>query len=200
MTTLRLFPTGLLTGFLGSLALVGAGCAAPRMTVVTGTTIGLKATPGNGQTRPPQVMFGYKRAEFAVVPTAGKVARKDTSDAFSALTTLFFSTHWFGETTLASFISTGHAARNIQEQGPEFNAAFAQETLGAAPEDIQNRRLALAKQWDALFEEDARKILEFAGVQVKTHRNSKESLADAIKDAQTTIQLTTLEAAFQRAR
>ena len=201
MTTFRLFPSGLACCFVWSLAGVSAGCTAPRMTVVTGTTIGLKATPGDGQTRPPQVTFGYKRAEFAIVPTAGKVAQKDTSDAFSALTTLSFTTHWFGETKLASFIATGYAARDIQEKGSAFNAAFVQETLGIVSEAIQNRRVALAKDWDALLGEDeAKRVLDFAGLPVKPHRTPKESLVDAIKDAQTTSQLMVLESAFHRVR
>ena len=57
-----------------------AGCA-PRVNLSTGTTIGLKATPGHGNTRPPQVMLGYKRAELSLVPTEGKGATSDTDAA-----------------------------------------------------------------------------------------------------------------------
>jgi hypothetical protein len=93
--------------------------------ISTGTTIGLKATPGDGQTRLPQVTFGYKRAELALVPTAGTHAT-DTEDAFSTLAAFYFSTQWFGETELSSFIGTGYAAQNIQQQ-----AGFQQEILKA---------------------------------------------------------------------
>ena len=102
-----------------------AGCG-PRVTVTTGTTIGLKATPGDGYTRPPQVTFGYKRAELALVPTVGTHATA-TEDAFSTLAAFYFSTEWFGQTELSSFIGTGHAARRIQQQ-----AGFQEEVAKAA--------------------------------------------------------------------
>lgn len=203
MTHLRTVPSRLLFLFLLGLALTTVGCAAshqPRVTVVTGTTVGLKATPGDGQTRPPQVTLGYKRAELAINPTKGGTATKDASDAFSTLAAFFFSTHWFGQTELASFIATGHSARDIQTSGQEFSTAFAQETLGVVAEEIQKRRLALAKDWEALSEEETKKILDFAGLPGKANRTAKESLLDAIKDAQTTSQLIVLESAFQRAR
>jgi hypothetical protein len=98
-----------------TLSLMGGsflGCG-PRVTISTGTTIGLKASPGDGSTRPPQVTLGYKRAETSLVPTAGKEASSST-DAFSTLAAVYFKTEWFGKTELRSFIGTGHAARDIQ--------------------------------------------------------------------------------------
>jgi hypothetical protein len=98
----------------------------PRMLVNTGTTLGLKATPGDGQTQPPQVTLGYKRAESALIPTKGKTAQgcapkkdKNTStcetetDAFSSLGAIHLDTRWFGTTEIRSFVGTGIAARDI---------------------------------------------------------------------------------------
>jgi hypothetical protein len=110
------------------------GCA-PRMTVATGTTIGLNATPGDGQAQSPQVTFAYKRSEIAKVPTGQQPARKpparaqndssdQNTDAYSAIAIVDFQTKWFGKTSIDQFIATGHAARDIQE-GTEFTAALA---------------------------------------------------------------------------
>lgn len=116
-----------------------SGCG-PRMLISTGTTIGLKATPGDGQTRPPQVTFAYKRAETAFVPTKGQKSAScpspDTgavcgSDAFSSLAAIQFSTEWFGTTELKSFIGTGIAARDIIADNGDFNAALATAALGS---------------------------------------------------------------------
>lgn len=102
-----------------------------RIVIVTGTTIGLKATPGDGESRPPQVTLGYKRAELALVPTRGEAATggskqcadetaakdpKKCTDAFSTMAAFDFRTRWFGATQLSSFISTGFAAREIQTE------------------------------------------------------------------------------------
>lgn len=96
----------------GLLGLTLSACG-PRVIISTGTTIGLKATPGDGYTRPPQVTLGYKRAETALVPTAGAKATS-TADAFSTLAVIHFSTLWFGTTELQSFLGTGIAARELQ--------------------------------------------------------------------------------------
>jgi hypothetical protein len=101
---------------LGILISALSGCG-PRVIISTGTTIGLKATPGDGSTRPPQVTFGYKRAETALVPTAGSKATK-VEDAFSTLAALYFETRWFGKTELRSFVGTGIAAQEVQGQAP----------------------------------------------------------------------------------
>jgi hypothetical protein len=94
--------------------LVGATAACgPRVIIATGTTIGLKATPGDPQGgRSPQVTFGYKRAEAALVATRGDGAT-EKKDAYSTLASFGFSTAWFGDTELASFIATGFAARGL---------------------------------------------------------------------------------------
>jgi len=112
--------------------LAGFGCG-PRMNIVTSTTVGLHATPGDGSTQPPQVSLAYKRAEVAVIPTgeggaldgpAATAAASDDSassdpcsqsgsDLFSAVTAFGFQTRWFGKTALDSVIATGHAARRL---------------------------------------------------------------------------------------
>lgn len=97
---------------LGFYALTLAACG-PRVLISTGTTIGLKATPGDGYTRPPQATLGYKRAETALVPTSGGKATS-TTDAFSTLAAIYFKTKWFGKTELRSFVGTGTAARDVQ--------------------------------------------------------------------------------------
>jgi hypothetical protein len=98
-----------------ALVLAVAGCGTSRVIVSTGTTIGLKATPGDGNSRPPQVTLGYKRAEVSMVPTKGE-AVPNGADAFSTLAALHFETQFFGETSLDSFIGTGRAAVGIQQQ------------------------------------------------------------------------------------
>lgn len=109
---------GLIAGF-------SSGCAR-RMTIVTGTTIGLHATPGDGQSQTPQVTLAYKRAELALIPTGGNSATNDpASDAYSALALIDFRTKWFRGTSIDQFIATGHASREIQEQGDEFATALA---------------------------------------------------------------------------
>jgi hypothetical protein len=119
------------------LAVLAAGCTGLRVIITTGTTIGLKATPGDGQTRSPQVTLGYKRAELALVPTAGTHASA-TEDAFSTLAAFYFNTKWFGRTELSSFIGTGAAARDIQQQ-PEFQKEIAEATARFETSRTENR-------------------------------------------------------------
>lgn len=112
-------------------------CGCSNMVISTGTTIGLKATPGDGSTQTPQVTFGYKRMELAYVPVDAASASKappprkgakpeDPSpagqnkspapgdvDAFSALAVIDVQTKWFGRTVIKQFISSGIAARDI---------------------------------------------------------------------------------------
>ncbi len=97
---------------LGVLVLNLAACGS-RVVIGTGTTLGLKATPGDLSTRPPQVTLGYKRAETAFIPTSGEVATKN-QDAFSTLAALYFQTEWIGDTELRSFVGTGIAAVEVQ--------------------------------------------------------------------------------------
>lgn len=101
----------------------------PRLLVVTGTLVGLEATPGNpndGQT--PAVTFGYRRAEAALVPVEKKdndkekadnniVAQQDTNtpskDAASILATFNLAHNWFGPAKIEQYIATGLAAQSI---------------------------------------------------------------------------------------
>ncbi len=134
-----------LIGFLGLIVISLTACG-PRILVSTGTTLGLKATPGDGYTQPPQVTFGYKRAEVAFVPTkiqlatssAGNEGTKiDGKDAFSVLAAVHFKTTWFGDTNLQSFVGTGIAARDVQTQ-PKFKSEFEEATL--EPEQLKKLR------------------------------------------------------------
>jgi hypothetical protein len=117
-----------------ALLLAFAGCgtdrAISRVIIATGTTIGLKATPGDGSSRPPQVTFGYKRAEASIIPTKG-MAVGPNEDAFSTLAAFHFETRFFGETGLDSFIGTGRSAVAIQQK-----SAFSREIAEAAKVDL----------------------------------------------------------------
>lgn len=109
----------LLAVLIGAVGGSGSGCAR-RMTIATGTTIGLHATPGDGKSQSPQITFAYKRAEMALVPTGGKAATKEPdADSYSALAIVDFRTKWFSGTSIDQFVATGHAARDIQEEGDE---------------------------------------------------------------------------------
>ena len=183
MKPLNSFPIVVL--LIGLTAGLGSGCAR-RMTIVTGTTIGLHATPGDGQSQAPQVTLAYKRAELALVPTAGTSASNEPpSDAYSSLAIIDFRTKWFRGTAIDQFIATGHASRDIQEQGDEFTTALAKfaktDSAGrlrawikAAPDDAgrKNRQQEITKWigdrgypftdllYDASREADRRKFLE----------------------------------------
>jgi hypothetical protein len=112
--------------------LLVCGCSnSRRMTVITGTTIGLHSTPGDGQATPPQIAVAYKRGELAIVPTGEKHGTKTgdkqrDSDAYSSLAILDYRTYWLKDTTIDQFIATGHAARDIQEA--PFTRALARGT------------------------------------------------------------------------
>ena len=108
-----------------------AGCSAgPRMTVVTGTVIGLHASPGDGSTKPPAVTFAYKRSEVALIPTAAKPAvsgdttSTNRTDTYSAFSVFDADIHWFGGSLIQQFIATGHAAR-IAVTNNQFSSQFA---------------------------------------------------------------------------
>jgi hypothetical protein len=173
-----------------------ASCA-PRVNVSTGTTIGLKATPGDGQSRPPQVMLGYKRGELALVPTEGKGATKDT-DAASTLASIHFSTKWFGHTELDSFIATGMAAHALVAPTSVYTDTLAQVTLGVVSPAIQSRRVTLASRLDRLTDDQTAQVLSRAQYDVKPGKNARESLRDYILSAQTDASLQQLESAFFR--
>ena len=169
-----------------------------RVISATGTTLGLKASPGDGQTRPPQVTFGYKRAEVAMVPTNGQKGT-ETSDAFSTLATFHLKSEWFGKTEVASFIGTGMASRDILG-GTAFKQAFAAASLGAVPQAIQDRRKQLVGQLGSLTDDQAKRVLDLTGLAVQPGKTATQSLQAAILDAQTDPQLTKLGDAFNRVR
>ncbi len=185
---------------LAAIVVLCAG-ACSRVTIVTGTTLGLKATPGDGNARPPQVTLGYKRAETALVPTSGKKASRDPGgndvadvDAFSTLSTFSLNTRWFGTTEVASFIATGHAARDIQAPASRFNQAFAPATIAGdlAPE-VESRQDKIFAQTQALDEEQAAAVLSNAGLPVKANKTAKQSLQDYLIEADTDDELVLLE-------
>ena len=144
-----------LAGLIGGVSGIGSGCAR-RMTIATGTTIGLHATPGDGKSQSPQITFAYKRAEMALVPTGGKAATKEPdADSYSALAIVDFRTRWFSGTSVDQFVATGHAARDIQEDGDngkgnEFTAQLVKyarsnsakglrDWIQSAPNDVERK-------------------------------------------------------------
>jgi hypothetical protein len=111
---------------------MATGCG-PRVIITTGTTLGLKANPGDAEAgRPPQVTLGYKRAEAAIIPTKGNHATADGDEAYSTYASFGFQTRWFGTTELTSFISSGFAAR----------ALVAPDDLAAQAAEVQVPELA----------------------------------------------------------
>jgi len=105
------------------------GCQ-DKVFVSTGTLVGLEATPGDGNTQSPQVSFGYKRSEVALVPVKesegpgydreSRAPVKKGTDAYSVLATFNMAHNWFNATRIEQFIATGHAARDIQKENSEF--------------------------------------------------------------------------------
>jgi hypothetical protein len=180
------------------LALLATACG-PRVVIVTGTTLGLKATPGDGNTRPPQVTLGYKRAEAAIVPTNGMAATRDGSDAFSTMAAFDFRTRWFGQTELSSFVGTGFAVREIQGEGNgmEFEEQFfAASSVKAVPEPLQNRRKALAQQLRGMNDSQSRQVLTRLGQPLKPGHVAREDVQDAIMAADGEESVKALEDAF----
>ena len=158
------------------LALVGvllvvAGCG-PRVFVTTGTLVGLEASPGDGNTQPPSVIFGYRRAELALVPTGGGPATKreaggGSEDAYSTLAVFDLASGWFKKTKIEQFIATGHAARTIQEYH-----AFTDALVGASAgtDKLSNAYVGLMAQepggacWKSLHkwrEDNLRDVTDF---------------------------------------
>jgi hypothetical protein len=180
-------------------ALALAACGTPRVHVTTGTTIGLKATPGDGQTRPPSVVIGYKRAEVALVPTTGEGASVET-DAASTLASLHFSTRWFGHTELDSFIATGRAATPLVKSESQFSQEMARATLGMpSPETVQRQR-TLVGLLTGMTEPQAQAILDDLGLPRRQGKDAVFSLQDYIARADSAAALERLEAAFFRRR
>jgi hypothetical protein len=109
-----------------------AACSSPRMTIITGTSVGLHLTPGNGQETPPQVSLAYKRTELALIPVSRAGAHKtgtsvtNAVDAYSSLAGFDFRSSFFGGTIqLQQFISTGFASRELLDNSA-FTAGFGQ--------------------------------------------------------------------------
>jgi hypothetical protein len=178
---------------LTALAVV-TGCG-PKVIIATGTTLGLKATPGDGQTRPPQVTLGYKRAEVAIVPTDGDDA-SGTEDAYSAMAAFDFRSEWFGKTELSSFIATGNAARDVQGKHDEFITAVANATAVPVTAAMQDRKQALIERWGGLSRTQATNILGRIARPIQTHNTAQEEVQDAIAQANTDSALLALEQAF----
>jgi hypothetical protein len=176
-----------------------AACGGPRIYVATGTTIGLKATPGDGATRPPGVVLGYKRAEVALVPTKGAGA-SETADSASAVAGLRFETKWFGHTELDSFIATGFAAAPLMKPASPFSEAFAKATVGVLPTELVERQGKLVALLPAMSEMEAQQILDRLMLPAKRGKTAVFSLQDYIASADTDAALERLESAFFRRR
>jgi hypothetical protein len=177
--------------------LLAAACQ-PHVIISTGTTLGLKATPGDGESRPPQVTLGYKRAEVALVPTNGDAAHEKGTDAFSTLAAFDFRTRWFGQTELSSFIATGLTARDIQgdRHNDEFERAFAAATLTEVEQPLQDRRVALSERARGLSDADDRTILGKVGRSIRAHQTAAQAVGEAILVANTETSVKALENAF----
>ena len=108
-----------LLSFLAVVSILASCASGSRMTVVTGTVIGLHASPGDGSSRPPAVTFAYKRSEVALIPTAAQPALEvginstNRTDTYSAFSVFDADIHWFGGSKIQQFIATGHAARTV---------------------------------------------------------------------------------------
>jgi hypothetical protein len=181
-----------------------SGCS--HVVIATGTTLGLKATPGDGETRPPQVTFGYKRAELAMVPTKRGTATKcpapgavaapidpadgsetpaapcQETEAFSTLASFFFETQWFGRTEVESFIATGHAAKEIQ--GVKFAEGFSQVAKsGQLAPSVAKDREALIERWRGMNNDEAAAVLNAGGITAPVDGDALDTLRSAIDNA-----------------
>jgi hypothetical protein len=183
-----------------------AACS-PHVIVATGTTIGIKATPGDGQTRPPQLVVGYKRAEAALVPVDGTGSQRAgagnavTNEAASVVSSFYLKNQWTSETQIRSFIGTGFAAREIVgDQGALLKSSFAAATGDVPSPDIVGRQQVLIRKWAGLNRDEAKaqRILDFAKYSKKTNKTAVDSLQEYIVDSKTDQLLTVLESAFAR--
>ena len=181
-----------------AVSLLGSGCA-PHVIIATGTTLGIKATPGDGQTRPPQVVLGYKRAEAAVIPVEGGGAQmKDKEvekDAASTVASFYLKSQWTDATEIRSFIGSGFAARNIVKD-EVFATNFAVAATPRLSTETKARQKHLADLLGRLDETKATAILDTADLKLKPGRNAVQSLRVHIVDAKTKAALDTLESAF----
>ena len=186
-------------GLVIAASLLLAGCA-PHVIVATGTTLGIKATPGDGQTRPPQVVLGYKRAEAALIPVEGGGAQMNGSevktDAASTVASFYLKSQWTAGTEIRSFIGTGFAARRIVNEN--FAREFARAALSNLPAAIVDQREHLADLLRSLDgnEVTAAAVLGNAGLQRKPGRNAIQSLRVYILDATKQDDLDRLAKAF----
>lgn len=113
-----------------SCALLTTACVHSRLVVVTGTLVGLEATPGNPQDgQSPAVTFGYRRAEAALIPVEKEDGNKEKpdnqsnvgqhgtknpdKDAASILATFNLAHNWFGPAKIEQYIATGLAAQSM---------------------------------------------------------------------------------------
>ena len=185
-----------------ALTLLSLPACAPRVIVATGTTIGIRATPGDGQTRPPQLVLGYKRAETALIPVEGRGAQKTgdevTTDAASTVASFYLKSQWTSNTEIRSFIGSGFAARAIVGDTSSFSSAFALAALSNLAPEIVQRQERLAVQLRKLDRDEgkAERVLALAGLPKKTNKNFIQSLREHILDATTEPALQRLEVAF----
>jgi len=186
-------------GLVIAASLLVSGCA-PHVIIATGTTLGIKATPGDGQTRPPQVVLGYKRAEAALIPVEGGGAEMNGSevktDAASTVASFYLKSQWTAGTEIRSFIGTGFAARQIVNEN--FAREFARAALSNLPAAIVDQREHLADLLRSLDgdEATATAVLGNAGLQPKPGRNAVQSLRVYILDATKQDDLDRLTKAF----
>jgi hypothetical protein len=183
-------------------SLLVSGCA-PRVIIATGTTLGIKATPGDGQMRPPQLVIGYKRAEAALIPVEGGGAQMNgsevKSDAASTVASFYLKSQWMAGTEIRSFIGSGFAARHILSES--FAKEFARAALSNLPAAIVDQREYLADLLRSLDGDEARAVavLRNANLPPKTDRSAVQSLRVYILDATKQDDLDTLKKAFASA-
>jgi hypothetical protein len=189
-------------GLVIAASLLASGCA-PRVIIATGTTIGIRATPGDGQMRPPQVVIGYKRAEAALIPVEGSGAEMNgsevTSDAASTVASFYLKSQWTAGTEIQSFIGTGFAARHIVNEN--FAREFARAVLSNLPAAIVDQREHLAGLLRSLHGDEAKAtaVLGHANLPRKPQRTAVQSLRVYILDATTQDDLDALKKAFASA-
>ncbi len=182
------------------------GCE-PRVVIVTGTTVGLEASPGDGSTQPPSVTFGYKRAEVAFVPTGqekgatkmpdaepGKKpsagtpeAPKEDSDAYSTLAVFRLAHNWFSATKIEQLVATGHAAREIQKKGSVFSRSLS--LLSAGTDDLSKKFTVLLGHepegdcWKAIQDWRAKNLKEVDDFDFAVYERYKDERSKSWKDA-----------------
>ncbi|MDT7042258.1 hypothetical protein [Candidatus Nitronereus thalassa] len=112
----------LLAVFLFLSLFVLAGCGRSKVYIGTGTLLGIEASPGDPNlAQAPNVSFGYRRVETALVPIKSKSEStpefsggSSQEDAYSVLAFFGLEHHILGKTKIDQLLATGHAARQIQ--------------------------------------------------------------------------------------